>query len=158
MKQRGLLKLLASIAIVWGAAAIGSVFTAPAIQTWYPTLRKPWFNPPNYIFGPVWTILYTLMGIALFLVWRKGTDTPRVKPALAVFGVQLGLNVLWSVLFFGLRSPLLGLIDIGLLWMAILATIILFFPISVPASLLLIPYVLWVSFAAVLNYFIVRLN
>jgi len=110
------------------------------------------------LFGPAWTLLYLLMAVAAFLVWRQGLMAPGVKLALVVFLVQLVLNALWSIFFFGLRSPLAGLVDIIVLWLAILATIILFFPVSVPAGILLLPYIIWVSFAAVLNAAILRLN
>lgn len=152
-------KLVISLAIVLAAAVIGGLATAGAVQEWYPTLAKPSFNPPAWIFGPVWTILYLMMGVALFLVWRKGASgNPEVRTALFIFGLQLFLNVLWSILFFGLQSPLAGFIDIVLLWVAILVTVILFRRISGTAALLLIPYLLWVSFALALNFSIWRLN
>ncbi|HEY3373614.1 MAG TPA: TspO/MBR family protein [Candidatus Aquicultor sp.] len=157
-----IVKLTASIFIAQAAGAIGGLVTAPAITTWYPTQRKPPFNPPNWIFGPVWTILYTLMGVALYLVWRRGDEAPEMKPqinrAITIFGIQLGLNTLWSFLFFGLKSPRYALAEIGFLWASILAAIIMFFPISAVAAILLIPYILWVSFASVLNYYIWQLN
>jgi tryptophan-rich sensory protein len=134
------------------------VFTTPAITTWYATLVKPNFVPPNWVFGAVWTLLYLLMGIALYLVWEKGFEKKEVREAIAVFGIQLFLNLLWSVLFFGLQSPLYGLIEIVILWVVILANIILFYRISRPAGLLLVPYLFWTSFAAVLNYSIWILN
>ncbi|HZD60827.1 MAG TPA: TspO/MBR family protein [Anaerolineae bacterium] len=158
MKRNDVIKLVVSILIAQVVGAIGVIFTAPSVRTWYPELKKPSFNPPSSVFGPVWTILFTLMGVALFLVWRRGAERSDVKPAVTAFGIQLGLNALWSFLFFGLKSPFLALIDIGFLWVAILATILLFLPVSVAAGVLLIPYILWVSFAAALNYFIWRLN
>ncbi len=151
-------RLIASIIICQGAGLIGSVFTTPAIPTWYTTLRKPSFSPPNWLFAPVWITLFTLMGVSAFLVWRKGLGDQQVKVALSTFVVQLILNISWSVVFFGLRSPLAGLIVISILWVAILLTILNFSKISVTAGLLLLPYILWVSFAAVLNLFIWRLN
>lgn len=151
-------KLITSIVICQLAGVIGSLFTRPAIPTWYATLEKPSFTPPNGVFSPVWITLFVLMGIAAFLVWNKGLSDQRVKIALSIFAVQLILNVLWSVMFFGLRSPLAGLIDIVILWIAISLTVLSFFPISRAAGLLLIPYILWVSFAAVLNFSIWRLN
>jgi len=153
-----LLKLAVSLLVCLGAGWIGSIFTTPSIPTWYAGLAKPSFNPPNGVFGPVWTLLYLLMGIALFLVWRKAPQAPGAGLALVLFLVQLALNVLWSILFFGLRSPLLGLVDILLLWAAILATMLLFFRVSPAAGALLVPYLLWVSFASVLNFAIWRLN
>jgi benzodiazapine receptor len=146
-----ILKLVASIIVCQIAGLLGSLVTTPAIPTWYETLNKPFFTPPKWIFGPVWTGLYILMGISLFMVWQKRADYPRPKMALVFFFVQLILNALWSIAFFGLRSPLLGLIDIVLLWIAILLTIKSFFKILKMAALLLLPYILWVSFAVLLN-------
>lgn len=151
-------RLVASIIICQGAGLIGSIFTTPAIPTWYEALRKPFFRPPNWLFAPVWITLFTLMGISAFLVWRKGLGDPQVKVALSIFLVQLILNTSWSVVFFGLRSPLGGLIVISILWVAILLTILNFSKVSMAAGLLLVPYILWVSFAALLNLFIWRLN
>ncbi len=151
-------RVVASILICQGAGLIGSIFTTPAIPTWYATLRKPPFSPPNWLFAPVWITLFTLMGVSAFLVWRKGLGDPQVKVALSIFLVQLILNTLWSVVFFGLRSPLGGLIVISILWVAILLTILNFSKVSMAAGLLLVPYILWVSFAALLNLFIWRLN
>ncbi|MCX6843538.1 MAG: tryptophan-rich sensory protein [candidate division WOR-3 bacterium] len=140
------------------ASSIGSFATVRAIPTWYKGLAKPSFNPPNWLFGPAWTVLYLLMAVAAWLVWKQGVGAAGVKLALAVFLVQLILNALWSILFFGLRSPLAGMVDIVVLWLAILATVILFFRVSVPAGILLLPYIAWVSFAALLNAAILRLN
>jgi benzodiazapine receptor len=158
MSGSNVLKLLASLAVVLVAGGIGSLATTKASPTWYKGLAKPSFNPPNWLFGPAWNLLYLLMAVAAFLVWRQGFGAPGVKLALAVFLVQLVLNSLWSVFFFGMRSSLAGLADIIVLWLAIVATIILFFRISVPAGVLLLPYVGWVTFAAVLNVAIYRLN
>lgn len=133
-------------------------FILAAIPTWYQTLNKPPFSPPNWIFGPTWTILYFLMGVATFLVWEKGLKEKGVKVALYYFSAQLFLNFLWSILFFGLHSAILGLIDIAALWVLIALTIMKFFPVSKTASYLLIPYILWVSFATILNFAIVVLN
>jgi translocator protein len=140
------------------ASAVGSFATVRAIPTWYKGLAKPSFNPPAWLFGPAWTLLYLLMAVAAWLVWKQGIGAAGVKLALAVFLVQLVLNALWSVFFFGLCSPLAGLMDIVALWLAILATIILFFRVSVPAGVLLLPYIGWVTFAALLNAAILRLN
>jgi benzodiazapine receptor len=150
--------LIISVAICLVAGVIGSFFTTPNIPTWYADLNKPWFTPPSWVFGPVWTILYILMGISLFLVLREGWERRDVQIGTAVFGIQLALNILWSYLFFGLRSPLYGLIGIVALWIAILATIVWFFRISRPAAILLIPYIAWVSIATALNYSIYVLN
>lgn len=153
-----LFRLVVSIAICQAAGLVGSFFTRPAIPTWYATLQKPAFNPPNWVFGPVWTTLFLLMGIALFLVWRKGLQAEGVAVALVVFTIHLVLNVLWSFFFFGMRSPLAGFVAILILSVAICATIFTFGRVSRPASVLLIPYIGWVSFAAFLNFHLWRLN
>jgi len=150
------LKLIISILIPFLASIIGGFFTANSISTWYSTLNKPFFNPPSWIFGPVWTLLYLFMGIALFLVWTS--KSKNKKYAYVFFGIQIFLNALWSILFFGLQNPLFAFIEIILLWIFILLTIIYFYRIHKKTIYLLIPYILWVSFAAVLNYFIMILN
>jgi tryptophan-rich sensory protein len=157
-KTKGFITLLACIIVCQLAGFIGSMFTTPAIPTWYANINKPSFNPPNWVFAPVWTTLYLLMGIALFLVLLKGLKEKYVKIAVLVFTFQLVLNSLWSFLFFGLQSPSAAFIEIILLWAAILASIILFFRISKIAGYLLIPYILWVSFASVLNFAIWQIN
>ena len=134
---------------------VGTVPTARAITTWYRTLDKPGWNPPDAVFGPVWTTLYFLMGIALVLVRRAGEDTCRAQ---LVFGLQLALNTAWSLVFFGRRDPRSALVVIALLWSAILATIVEFGRIRPAAAVLLAPYLAWVSFASVLNAEIVRRN
>ncbi len=151
-------KLAASIMICLFAGLIGSFFTSPAIPGWYATLAKPAFSPPNWIFAPVWTTLFVLMGISMYLVWNKGLQKRDVKISLFIFGIQLVLNVLWSVLFFGLRSPFYAFVEIIMLWVAIALTIQNFSRISRTAGLLLVPYILWVSFAAILNFHIWNLN
>jgi benzodiazapine receptor len=151
-------RLIISIFVCQLAGLIGSIFTTPAISTWYATLKKPSFNPPNWLFSPVWITLFVLMGISLFLVWRKQRDTPHANRGLTLFGVQLVFNVLWSVFFFGLKSPLGGLIVIAILWILILLTILQFSKISELAAILLIPYIVWVSFAAILNASLFALN
>jgi benzodiazapine receptor len=158
MKIVDILKLVASIILCQLAGLIGSIFTTPAIPTWYESLKKPFFNPPNWIFGPVWVSLYLLMGISLFLIWQRRENNPQAQKGLILFFIQLILNAFWSVAFFGLRSPLLGLIDIVLLWIAILLTIKSFFGISKTAALLILPYILWVSFAVLLNFSLWILN
>ena len=158
MKSKDVIKLVVAIAIAELAGVVGSIFTTPSIQTWYATLAKPEFAPPNWIFAPVWTTLFVLMGIAAFLIWRKGLSRRDVKIALGVFLGQLVLNTLWSIIFFGLHSPGGAFIEIIFLWLAILATIIVFARISKPAAWLLVPYILWVSFAGYLNYAIWTLN
>lgn len=158
MKLNNAVKLIFSILICLLAGAIGSIFTISSIPTWYAALKKPFFNPPNWIFGPVWTTLYFLMGISLYLIWKKGIKTEESKVALLLFGFQLVLNALWSIIFFGLRLPLYAFILIIILWLAILFTIIKFYKITKPAAYLLIPYIMWVSFASVLNFYIWLLN
>ena len=140
------------------AGILGGVFTYSAIPEWYVSLVKPSFVPPDWSFSVVWPLLYLLMGISLYMIWQKGLRSPGTKIAISVFAVQLFLNFLWSVLFFGLRSPLLGLVGIILLWISIVLSIVLFYRISKAAGLLLVPYLMWVSFAAVLNYSIFLLN
>ena len=152
------IKLAASVVLCMLAGFIGSIFTTPKIGGWYAGINKPSFNPPNWLFGPVWTALYILMGISLFLVWRAGIGERRVQVALVVFIVQLACNVLWSFAFFGRQSPLAGLVVIIVLWILIVITIIASATVSKAAALLLIPYVLWVSFASILTASIWRLN
>ena len=153
-----IIKFIVAIGVCQLAGFVGSLFTTPSIPTWYAALRKPSFNPPNWIFGPVWTTLFVLMGIAAFIVWNKGLDRKGVKAALLLFIIQLLLNMLWSYLFFTLHSPLYAFVEIIILWLAILLTMVKFFPISRAAGYLLLPYILWVSFAAVLNFTLFRLN
>lgn len=152
------LKLIIAIVVSQLAGIIGSLFTAPAIGGWYTTLAKPTLNPPAWVFGPVWTTLFVLMGTAAFLVWKRGLDRRDVRIALGVFIGQLVLNTLWSIIFFGLQSPGGALVEMVFLWLAILATIVAFVKISKTAAWLLAPYILWVSFAGYLNYSIWMLN
>lgn len=152
------LKLVGAVAVSEGVGLLGSVVTLPAIGGWYRALNKPAFTPPNWVFGPVWTVLYLLMGIALYLVVKKGARPPRVKLALLVFGIQLGLNCLWSFIFFGMHLPWLALGEIAVLWSAVMLTIWAFEKVSKSAAYLLLPYILWISFAAILNYSIAILN
>jgi len=151
-------RLIVSVLICQLAGAVGSVFTVTCIDSWYAVVEKPAFNPPSWVFFPVWIILYTLMGISLYLVWEEGLERKEVKVGIFVFGVQLALNAIWSFLFFGLLSPYYAFMEIILLWLSILLTIILFGKISKTASFSLVPYLLWVSFAALLNYQIWVLN
>lgn len=157
-RSRTYVRLILALAICEGAGIVGSIFTTPAIPTWYAGLRKPDFAPPNWVFGPVWTTLYLLMGISLFTVWNAGFDKATVRRSVAAFSVQLVLNILWSYLFFGLRSPLLGLVGIIAMWIAIASTIVFFQKVSKTAAFLFIPYLLWVSFAGYLNYLLLMLN
>ncbi len=151
-------KGIVAVAICEGAGVLGSVFTTPKIGTWYQTLTLPSFAPPSWVFGPVWITLYLLMGLSLFLVLRQGQLGVPIQGAVLIFAVQLFLNVLWSFLFFGLESPLFGLVGIIILWAFILLTIWEFYRISRPAAYLLIPYIIWVTIAAALNYAIWTLN
>jgi tryptophan-rich sensory protein len=153
-----IIKLIVSVAVCELAGVVGALFTTSQIPTWYAALNKPSFNPPNWLFGPVWTLLYLLMGVAAYTIWQQGFDHSSVKRALAVFLVQLVLNVLWSFVFFGLESVLGGLVVIILLWSAIFLTISLFLRQSRMAGWLLIPYIVWVTFATVLNAAIFALN
>ncbi len=158
MGIKNLGKLLLSIIIVQVFGLIGSVATFPAINTWYKTLERPSFSPPNWIFGPVWTVLYILMGAALYLIWDKGLKKKNVRVAFWFFIAHLGVNAGWSVVFFGLHSPLGGLLVIFFLLACIIALIRLFYPIDRSAAYLLVPYLLWVSFATVLNFSFLLLN
>ncbi len=138
------------------AAGLGSLFTMVSLGSWYTALVKPSWNPPSWVFGPVWTVLYAMMAVAGWLVWRKGG--PASWLALRWFAVQLVLNVGWSAVFFGLQMPGLAFVEIVILWVAIAATLKTFWQASRPAGILLVPYLLWVIFAAVLNFAIWRLN
>jgi tryptophan-rich sensory protein len=151
-------KLAAAVLVCLSAGFIGSFFTVGSIESWYLTLQKPSFNPPGWVFGPVWTILYLLMGVSAYLVWMNGLDKKEVRVALWFFSLQLVLNTLWSVIFFGAKEPFSAFVEIVFLWMAIAATISLFNRISRNAALLMVPYLAWVSFAAFLNYSIWQLN
>jgi len=142
------------------AGIFGSLFTIQSIPTWYATLIKPPFAPPNWLFAPVWTILYALMGIAAFLVWEKkaGAQKKRAGAALNMFIIQLVLNALWSVVFFGMRSPLFGLIIILAMFFTIALTMWRFYYIDRRAFWLMVPYIAWVGFATLLNFYIFALN
>ena len=158
MKLRNIAKLISAIVICQSAGIVGSIFTSPSVQTWYATLQLPSFAPPGWFIGMVWIILYTLMGISLYLVWNKGLRNKQVKNSLYLFGLQLILNAVWSFIFFGLRSPFLALIEIVFLWVAIAFTILKFYKISRKTAWLLLPYIAWVSVALTLNFYIWRLN
>ncbi len=144
-------KLVTAVATPLVVGGLSGIATSAGVADWYPTLVKPPFNPPAWVFGPVWTVLYVMMGVAAFLVWRRGLASPGVRAALAMFLVQLVLNGIWSLLFFGLRQPGWALIEIVLLWLAIGATVWLFRRVAPAAAILLLPYWAWVSFATVLN-------
>lgn len=154
---RSILGLAAWIALCAAAAMLGSVFTSMSLESWYPGLRKPSFNPPNWVFGPVWTVLYLLMAVAAWRVWRKSAFS-RGRLALTLFLLQLSLNVTWSLLFFGLRRPDAAFVEIIVLWLAILAATAAFARHDRPAAAMMTPYLLWVAFAAVLNLALWRLN
>ena len=136
----------------------GTPFTISAIPAWYSTLNKPFFAPPNWLFGPVWTLLYFLMGVSFYLIWKQGWQKKKIKTASMFFLAQLALNFIWTPIFFGLRAPLPGLIVIVSMWIMIVMTMKKFYPLSTLAFYLLVPYLLWVSFATLLNAVIVLLN
>lgn len=156
--MKDLNKVVTAVAICLAVGFAGALLTADQIVTWYGMLNKPVFTPPNWVFGPVWTLLYILMGVAAGLVWGTLKKHKEAKHALFIFGIQLALNFGWSILFFGLQSPLLGLVDILVLWAMIIVTIAIFWQYSRTSSILLIPYLAWVTYATVLNIAIVKLN
>jgi benzodiazapine receptor len=179
MKLSAIAKLIVAIGVSALAGAVGGLFTAPAISSgWYAVLQKPSWSPPAWVFGPVWTTLYVLMGVAAWLVWMKMDSRRRdavkfalptmgrhakigkkdIRVALTIFGIQLSLNALWSIIFFGLKSPGWAFVEIVVLWSSIVATMFLFAKISRLAAWLLVPYILWVSFAGYLNYSLWALN
>lgn len=155
--RRDWVVLAVFIVVCFGAAGLGSWFTTPSLDSWYAELRKPAWNPPSWIFAPVWSALYLLMAIAAWLVWRRAGFTSGGR-ALALFAVQLVLNVAWSALFFGMHNPGAAFIDIVLLWLAIAATISAFRQFTPAAAWMLAPYLAWVTFAGALNFTIWRLN
>jgi len=140
------------------AGILGSFFTTPAIPTWYATINKPAFTPPNWLFAPVWIALFALMGVALYLILTAEKSTAYRKHAIFFFMVQLILNIAWSALFFGMQNPFCAFLEIIALWLAIAITMCLFWRVHKKATLLLSPYILWVSFAAILNFSVWRLN
>ncbi len=154
MKRKSVLRLLISILLPLSAGFIGSYFTTPAIDSWYAELNKPSFNPPNYLFAPVWTVLYILMGTSLFLIWEK----TRERIYFALFAVQLFLNSTWSILFFAMESPGIALLNIVLLIAIVIYMMVLFYKKYKIAAYLLFPYILWIIFAGILNYSIWILN
>lgn len=149
--------LVVSALTCFGFLALGGAVTRPALQPWYRALQKPWFNPPNIAFPIAWSLLFTAMAVSAWLVWRAGPD-PLLPLALGLFGTQLVLNFLWSFLFFGLRSPGAALVEVVPFWASIVATTVVFHRIDPIAGWILVPYVLWVSFAIVLNFAIWKLN
>lgn len=149
------LVLIGLILLCLAVGALGGYVTVGAIDTWYRPLAKPDWTPPDWLFGPVWTALYVMMAIAAWLVWRT---QDRIGPAMVLFFSQLALNFAWSFLFFGARSPWLGVVDIAFLWVAVLLTMVVFFSKSRIAGWLFVPYLMWVSFAAALNVAVWQLN
>ena len=158
MKVSIAIKFIVCLAVTFSAPLIASLFTRESISGWYAELNKPFFTPPDWVFGPVWTVLYLLMALSAALVWQKGFAKPLVKIALALYLLQLVLNGLWMPLFFGLKMPLLAFFEIILLWSVIILTIVAFARVSKVAVLLLLPYIVWTSFAAVLNFSLWLLN
>lgn len=156
-KIKNIYKALLSFLLVFVFAVIGSLSTSPAITTWYANLNKPSFNPPNYLFAPVWTILYIFMAIAFYLIWKNELKSNTIK-AKKYFIIQLFLNMFWSVAFFALKMPFMAFLVIIALWIFIFLCIKEFFKINKIAGYLLVPYLIWVSFATILNLFIVLLN
>lgn len=156
--MRNIYKLIICIVGCQLVGVLGTIFTVSAIQNWYAYLDKPSFAPPNWLFAPAWTTLYLLMGISFYLIWKQGWHKKKVRQAGQYFLAQLLVNFLWSPLFFGLKSPVLGLISILIMWILIIVTIYKFYYLSKIAAYLLIPYLLWVSFATILNAFILMLN
>jgi benzodiazapine receptor len=150
------LMLIVFFAVCLGAGGLGSFFTASSVRDWYPKLRKPAGTPPSWIFGPVWTTLYLMMAVSAWLVWREYGR--GALPALLIFFAQLALNIAWSGIFFGSRMPGVAFVEIVILWLAILFTIFVFYFLVPLAALLLVPYVLWVTYASYLNWGIWRLN
>jgi len=157
-KRFNFAKLAISVLGVLLVGFVSSFFGMGSIETWYQTLSKPSFNPPSWVFGPAWTLLYILIGVSFYLVWTSDADKAAKKQAYLIFVVQLALNFLWTFLFFGNQMIFGALLDIILLWAVILLNIFVFYKITKAAGVLLIPYLLWVSFAALLNYFIWALN
>ncbi|MFA5764212.1 MAG: TspO/MBR family protein [archaeon] len=160
MNKLQIAKLIALVIFCEIIGAIGTIFTIPNIPTWYASLVKPFFSPPNWLFAPVWTILFLMMGVSLYFILENKNKKLEIKRkiAIAFFGIQFIFNILWSYLFFGLRNPLFGFIGIIFLWISILATIISFYKIDKKSAYLLVPYLLWVSFATILNFAVFILN
>lgn len=158
MSFKNFIKIIFCIFVSQMAGIIGSVFTVNSINDWYQFLEKPVFSPPNWVFGPVWGVLYTLMGISVYLIWTSNVDKKRKRKAMMIFWVHLLLNALWSPIFFGAQNLGLALVVIAVILAFIILMIKIFWPIRKASSYLLIPYLLWVSFATVLNFSIYLLN
>ncbi|MHC4478078.1 MAG: TspO/MBR family protein [Planctomycetota bacterium] len=156
--MRGIGKLICSVSVCIATGFVGSLATTDSVNTWYADLSRPSFTPPDWAFGVVWPILYVMMGISAFIIWNQGFSNRQVKVALGLFILQLVLNGLWTPIFFGLHMMALALAEITLLWVAIIMTIFTFWRISRAAAYLLVPYILWVSFAIALNFALWQLN
>jgi translocator protein len=157
LRQKNIIQLTGCLLFVFIAGAIGSYFTFPEINGWYSTLHKPFFNPPNWIFGPVWTTLYIFIAVSLYIIIKE-KKTKQRDSAIALFIIQLILNTAWSIIFFGFRFPLAAFIEIIVLWILILLTLVYFYRINQITIYFLSPYLAWVSFATILNGAIVILN
>jgi translocator protein len=153
----GRIALLICLAVCLSVAGIGGLVTSYSVGSWYASLLQPAWTPPAWVFSPVWTILYVMMAVAAWLVWLN-RDLSLARTGIVLFAIQLALNLAWSILFFGLRNPLAGLVDIALLWLAILATLIVFARVSSPAGWLMMPYLAWVTYASALNFALWRMN
>jgi tryptophan-rich sensory protein len=158
MKGRQVLLAASFILVCELVGVLGAVFTIPAVSTWYAVLKKPWFTPPGWAFGPVWLILYALMGISAYLVWKNRGHKKLMPFAKSAFCWQLSFNLCWPLFFFGLGELGKGLVDIILLWVALVITTALFYRISKKAALLLVPYIIWVTIALALNFYVWKLN
>jgi len=156
-KSRHILGLLLALAVTFAAAGIGSVFTSPSVGDWYQALAKPSWTPPGWLFGPVWTVLYTLMAVAAWLVWREG-GWRKARLALSLYAGQLALNAAWPAIFFGARMPGPAFVELVLLWLAIVATTAAFFRRTAAAGVLMLPYAAWTTFAGMLNFALWRMN
>jgi len=152
------IKLIIAILVPLAVGGISGFFTASGVDGWYAAVQKPTFNPPNWLFGPVWTLLYILMGISLYLIWKQPETTPYRNTAITIFVIQMVLNFCWSFIFFKLQEPGYAFAEIVLMWLSILLMIIYFIKVNPVAGYLQIPYLCWVSFASVLNYSIWQLN
>lgn len=152
------LKLIIAVAIPLVVGGTSGFFTVAGVESWYQAINKPSWNPPNWVFGPVWTSLYILMGVALFLVWKADTSAELKKIAVGLFAIQLLLNFCWSFIFFYLQQPGCAVVELAALWLFILLTIFAFAQVNKTAAWLLVPYISWVSFAGILNYTIWKLN
>lgn len=156
--RKGLVAAAVSVGLALAVGGLGSIATQSSVGSWYAGLNKPDFNPPSAVFGPVWTALYVVMALAAWRVWRSRAPDAQRRPALILYGVQLALNLGWSLIFFGLQRPDLALVEIAVLLIAILATTAAFARVDRPAAWMMAPYIAWVSFAGVLNFAIWRLN